>query len=117
MTSALTTKLKRWQAIKADSEREIMRANLLRAVSHDLRTPLTSIYGACSALLEDADQISPQQQEKLLEKLQQVTGKKVELQTKVDPACMGGIRLDYDGKRVDGTVKNRLDSLRNELMR
>lgn len=29
-----------------------MRANLLRAVSHDLRTPLTSIYGACSTVIE-----------------------------------------------------------------
>ena len=58
-----------------------------------------------------AVKLTVQQQEKLLEKLQQVTGKKVELQTKVDPACMGGIRLDYDGKQVDGTVKNRLDSI------
>ena len=43
MTSALTTKLKKWQTIKAEAEREKMRANLLRAVSHDLRTPLTTI--------------------------------------------------------------------------
>ena len=30
-----------------------MRSNLLRAVSHDLRTPLTSILGASSAILEN----------------------------------------------------------------
>jgi two-component system sensor histidine kinase KdpD len=46
MTSTLTTKLKKWQALKLESEKEFMRANLLRAVSHDLRTPLTVIYGA-----------------------------------------------------------------------
>lgn len=34
------------------SEKERMRANLLRAVSHDLRTPLTSIIGSSNALLE-----------------------------------------------------------------
>ena len=34
------------------SEREVMRGNLLRAISHDLRTPLTSILGSASALLE-----------------------------------------------------------------
>ena len=33
LTSALVTKLKRHEAIKAESERERMRANLLRAVS------------------------------------------------------------------------------------
>jgi F0F1-type ATP synthase delta subunit len=29
----------------------------------------------------------------------------------VDAACIGGVRLDYDGKRVDGTVSNRLEKL------
>ena len=46
LTSMFTAKLKIWQSAKAESERERMRANLLRAVSHDLRTPLTTIYGA-----------------------------------------------------------------------
>ena len=32
-----------------------MRADLLRAVSHDLRTPLTSIAGSADLLLENAD--------------------------------------------------------------
>jgi two-component system sensor histidine kinase KdpD len=41
LTSAFTTKLKKWQALKAEGEKERMRANLLRVVSHDLRTPLT----------------------------------------------------------------------------
>ena len=39
----------------------------------------------------------------------------MELQTRIDPACLGGIRLDFDGKRVDGTVKNRLETLRSQL--
>lgn len=67
--------------------------------------------GILTVLAVTAVELSEQQQKKLLEKLQQVTGKQVELQTKVDPACMGGIRLDYDGKQVDGTVKNRLDTI------
>lgn len=58
MTSALTTKLKLWQEIKAEGEREKMRANLLRAVSHDLRTPLTTIYGSSSAILENYDSLT-----------------------------------------------------------
>ena len=66
MTGALTTKLKQQEKMKAEAEKERMRGNLLRAVSHDLRTPLTSIYGACSVMLEDYDQISRQQHLKLL---------------------------------------------------
>jgi two-component system sensor histidine kinase KdpD len=35
-----------------DAEKEKMRSTLLRSVSHDLRTPLTSIIGAAGAILE-----------------------------------------------------------------
>lgn len=52
-----------------------------------------------------------QQQEKLREKLESVTGKKVQLTCRVDASCLGGIRLDFDGKRLDGTVAGRLASL------
>ncbi len=66
MTSALTTKLKVWEALKAEGEREKMRANLLRAVSHDLRTPLTAIYGSSEAMLDNYDSLSIDQKKKLI---------------------------------------------------
>ena len=66
MTGALTTKIKSQEKMKADAEKERMRGNLLRAVSHDLRTPLTSIYGACSAIIEDYESIPQDRQLKLL---------------------------------------------------
>lgn len=66
MTGALTTQLKQQEKIKAESDKERMRANLLRAVSHDLRTPLTSIYGASSAIIENYDSLNKPQQLKLL---------------------------------------------------
>ena len=66
VTGALTTKLKQTEKIRADSEREKMRANLLRAVSHDLRTPLTTIYGSSSMLLENYERISPADRRELL---------------------------------------------------
>jgi two-component system sensor histidine kinase KdpD len=53
LTGALTTKLKRHEAMKSESEKESMRANLLRAVSHDIRTPLTTIYGSSTILLDN----------------------------------------------------------------
>ena len=65
-TSALTTKLKHHDAIKAESEKERMRANLLRGISHDLRTPLTTIYGSSTTLLENANELTKEQQKKIL---------------------------------------------------
>ena len=70
MTGALTTRLKKQEKMKADAEKERMRGNLLRAVSHDLRTPLTSIYGSCSAIIENFDSIPRDRQLLLLKDIQ-----------------------------------------------
>ena len=61
VTCSLTAKIKRQEEIKVESEKERMRANLLRAVSHDLRTPLTTIYASSSALLDKYDEFSDEQ--------------------------------------------------------
>ena len=42
-------------AIQLEVDRETIRSNILRAVSHDLRTPLTSISGAASVLLSSEE--------------------------------------------------------------
>ncbi len=55
------------------------------------------------------------QKSRLIQRLSQITGKTVALSERVDPACLGGIRLDYDGKRIDGTVQTRLDTLQRLL--
>ncbi len=55
--------------------------------------------------------LTEDQTQRLTQKLMKVTGKTVELVNRVDPACLGGVRLDYDGKRVDDTVSHRLDSI------
>ena len=70
MTGALTTRLKQQEKLKAEAEKERMRGNLLRAVSHDLRTPLTSIYGSCSVIIENFDSISRERQFLLLKDIQ-----------------------------------------------
>ena len=70
MTGALTTRLKKQEKLKAEAEKERMRGNLLRAVSHDLRTPLTSIYGSCSAIIENFDSIPREKQLLLLTDIQ-----------------------------------------------
>lgn len=69
MTSTLTTQIKQQEKIKAESERERTRGNLLRAVSHDLRTPLTSIYGASSVIIDNYDSLDKERQIKLLEEI------------------------------------------------
>lgn len=64
--STMTSQIKQQEQIRLETERETMRANLLRAVSHDLRTPLTSIVGSASAILENDAVISDRQKRTLL---------------------------------------------------
>lgn len=66
ITSALTTQVRQQERLRGETEKEKMRANLLRSVSHDIRTPLTSIVGSTSAVLENPG-LSEQERRELLE--------------------------------------------------
>ena len=65
VTATVTTRAKRADAAAREAEREKIHSNLLRAVSHDIRTPLTGIVGATNAMLEQ-EGLTPEQQRKLL---------------------------------------------------
>lgn len=73
ITSTTTSHMKRQtQALAAhekqllEAEKEKMRANLLRAISHDLRTPLTSILGASASMAEHWENYETNEREELL---------------------------------------------------
>ena len=74
LTTATTSRLKKQTEILAKQEKQVqiarqesLRANLLRAVSHNLRTPLTSIIGTTSSLLSDGSILSDAEKRELLE--------------------------------------------------
>lgn len=62
----MTTQLKEKEALVIEANTAKLRNNLLLAISHDLRTPLTSILGASSAILENYDMISQERKIQLL---------------------------------------------------
>lgn len=64
--SALMTQIKMQEHVRLKAEKERMRANLLRAVSHDIRTPLTSIEGAAAGIIDNKDVLTEEQKEELL---------------------------------------------------
>lgn len=74
LTSTLTTHLKEQTRILKErehmlieAEKEKMRANLLRAISHDLRTPLTGIIGSAAAYLEQESALTAGDKSRLVE--------------------------------------------------
>lgn len=73
ITSATTTHMKQQMYMLAERERllveaekEKMRANLLRAISHDLRTPLTSIIGSSTSYLGNEEYLNKEQKRELV---------------------------------------------------
>lgn len=71
--------------------------------------------GILSVTAVTAVALSGAQAEKLTGKLESITGKTIELINRVDPGVYGGVRLDYDGQRLDDTVAHRLENIRNLL--
>lgn len=77
ITSTITARLKQQskllverEKLLMEAEKEKMRANLLRAVSHDLRTPLTGIIGASSSYLENETNLSNEEKRELIQNVQ-----------------------------------------------
>ncbi len=74
LTSMTTTHLKEksrilneQEKLLMEAEKEKMRANLLRAISHDLRTPLTSIIGTSSTYLDSGSSLSEEEKRQLVQ--------------------------------------------------
>ena len=70
ITSTLTTKTRQLDKLRLENEKIRMRADLLRSVSHDIRTPLTSIIGSTSAVLDNPD-LSTEDRRTLLQDVKQ----------------------------------------------
>ena len=79
------------------------------------RARYNAAHGILEATAVAAVPLSEAQKTALTEKLNRLTGKTVQLAVKVDPACLGGVRLEMGGAEFDGTVQARLDALRRSL--
>lgn len=76
VASAMTSDIKEQAQILAKQEKELavaqkekMRANLLRAVSHDLRTPLTGIIGNSDSYINMEDELSKEEKLHIVENI------------------------------------------------
>lgn len=59
--------------------------------------------------------LSEAQSEKLKKQLEQKTGKTVVLTNTIDSTVLGGVKLRYMGKQFDGSLRSRLESIRQSL--
>ena len=52
----------------------------------------------------------------LTERLEALTGGRIELEVQVDPSLLGGLVVRVGDRMIDGSVRGRLERLRNQLV-
>jgi F-type H+-transporting ATPase subunit delta len=68
------------------------------------------------ARLTTAAAISPADLAEIKKKLEALTGKQVDIDAKVDASLIGGAKAQIGSTVYDGTIKNQLNKMRNQLM-
>jgi F-type H+-transporting ATPase subunit delta len=63
-----------------------------------------------------AERLSDAELDHVREKLETMTGKKVELTLKIDPDIIGGIIIRIGDQVIDGSVRNKLEKMRARLV-
>ena len=53
--------------------------------------------------------------DELAKRLSDITGKTVQLRTRIRPEILGGIRLELPDRQLDGTVQGHLAALQKQL--
>lgn len=89
----------------------------LPACLKEYRTRYNQAHGIVQVQVAAAMPLDPDLQQRLTQKLAALTGKQIDLTVQVEPDLLGGIRLDMEGVRLDGTLRRRLDTLREALSR
>ena len=92
------------------------RLRLLPEIAQLLREMNDLRKGVVRAEVTSAVNLSDAFYDRLRQKLEQMTGKKVVLDKKTDPALIGGVVTRIGDQVFDGSIKARLSSLRNALM-
>ena len=67
------------------------------------------------AVVTTAVAMSDELKARLVDKLQSLTGKKILLTNKVDPACLGGAVLLMEDMQFNDSISNKLETLKNQL--
>ena len=88
---------------------------LTKGCLEEYRARLYEARGILPVQAVSAVKLTAPQQKKLKEQLSAKTGKTILLDNVIDPTLLGGIKLRYEGKELDGTAAGRLAAMRRAL--
>jgi F-type H+-transporting ATPase subunit delta len=91
------------------------RTGQLEEIARELERLIARHEGIVHAELTTAVELSDEDARKLLDQIEQASGRKVEAKRSVDPDLIGGIVLQVGSYRLDASVRGRLERLRRQL--
>lgn len=104
--------------LKLKMEKEELRSNLLRIISHDLRTPLTSISGDADILLSNADRLSDEKKRQMYRDIYEDSTWLISLVenllaiTRVDD---GTVKIDSKPEMLDDIIQGALQHVNRKV--
>ncbi|MFN2489185.1 MAG: ATP synthase F1 subunit delta [Actinomycetota bacterium] len=93
------------------------RARQLPQILEELTTLAAEARNSVLAEVRTAIPLDQEQRDELTRALEKSTGKKVELKVIVDPSVIGGVVAQIGDTVIDGTVRHRLEQLKEQVRR
>ena len=91
------------------------RVEIIPAVMDRYDERAREAHGIVIAEVTTAIQVDAEERRRIAEELTRMTGKRVQLQTKVDDSIIGGLVVRIGDKLIDGSVRTSLQQLRQRL--
>jgi F-type H+-transporting ATPase subunit delta len=85
-------------------------------VCGDYREMVEDHLGIARARVTTAVPLRPELADELRARLQHLTGKQVRLESRQDPAILGGVIVVVGGRILDGSLRYRLGEMRDHLL-
>jgi F-type H+-transporting ATPase subunit delta len=92
------------------------RIEQLPRVAAEFRRLDNARQGITLATATSAAPLSPDEVRALTARMEQLTGGRVELDLRTDPSLLGGLVVRIGDRLIDGSVRGRLERLRNQLV-
>ena len=89
--------------------------HIFREVAKEYVSLYNESRGICPAEVTSAVALSPDQLDRIGKKLESLTGKTVIIKNKIDRDLLGGIKLAFMGRQLDGSLRARLSAIEDGL--
>lgn len=92
------------------------RTELLPAISREFHRLLNEDRGIVEAVVTSARPLAPDDRDAVRQKVEAMTGEKVELQDEIDESLIGGLTVKIGDRLLDASIRGRLERLRQQLV-